>query len=75
MRRTARVLAELAPGPALPQQVPALIELLLDRPELLLLLVARQLPGGQPGTQVVLGLDQLIDIAEDFLVVHLNRPS
>src|SRR5262249_14336162 len=70
-RGAARILAELPPGPALPQQVPALIKLRLDSPELLLLLVSGQLSGGEPGPQAMLGLNQIIDVAEDFLVVHL----
>ena len=66
----ARVLTELAPGSPLPQQVPALVQLLLSGTELLVLLVAGQLTGCQPGTQVVLGLDEIVDGAENFLVVH-----
>src|SRR5579859_4119914 len=66
----ALVLAELAPGPALPEQVPALIESLLGGLQRRLLLAAGQLARGEPGSQRVLGLDQLIDAAENLLVVH-----
>jgi len=65
-----RVFAELTPGPPLSHQVPALVKLLLDSPQLLVLLVRGQLTSGKPGTQVVLGLDEVIDGAEDFLVIH-----
>ena len=66
----AGVVAELAPGPSLSQQVPALVQLLLGAPELLVLLLRCQLTSCQPGPQVVLGLDEVVDGTENFLVIH-----
>src|ERR1700728_4873043 len=68
--RAGRVLAELAPGPALPEQVPALIQRLLGRAQLDMLVLAGQLALGQPVSQLMLGLNQLVNVTEDVLVVH-----
>jgi phytoene dehydrogenase-like protein len=70
--RLAGVLAELAPGAALAQQVPALVERLLGGSQPRALLGAGQLARGKLGAQIVLSLDQLINVAEDLLVVHVT---
>src|SRR5215469_4688201 len=57
-RRLTWILTELAPRPPLPQQIPALVERLLG--------------GSQLGAQFVLGLDQLVDVPEDLLLVHVT---
>src|SRR5260221_3856221 len=64
------ILAELAPGAALPQQVPALVERHLGGSQLGVLLVRGQVTRGELGPQLVLGLDELIDVPEDLLLVH-----
>src|SRR5215472_11947771 len=66
----AGVLAEFPPRPALPQQVPALVERLFRRRERGVLLSRRQLACGEPGPQLVLSLDQIVDAAEYLFVVH-----
>src|SRR6266571_6533102 len=66
-----RILAELAPGPALPQQVPALVEGFFCGFQPGVLLVGGQLTCGELAAQLVLGLDELIDVPEDLLVVHV----
>src|SRR5258707_15825851 len=68
--RLAWILAELAPGAALPQQVPALVERHLGGSQLGVLLVRGQVTRGELGPQLVLGLDELIDVPEDLLLVH-----
>src|ERR1017187_6158769 len=65
-------LAQLAPGPALPQQIPVLVEGLLGGPELGVLPIAGQPPVGELVAQLVLGLDELVDVPEDLLVVHVT---
>src|SRR6476620_6323707 len=67
--RGARVLTELAPGAALPQQVPALVQLDLDAPEPLVLLLAADLAGPELRAQPVLLLDQPLDACLDVDVV------
>ena len=69
-RRLVRVLAELAAGPPLPQQVPALVQRLLGGPQPLALLLAGQLAGRELPTELMLGVDQLVDVSHDLLVVH-----
>ncbi len=64
------ILAELAAGATLSQQIPVLVELLFRAAELLLLLICRQFAGRKPGAQIVLGLDEVIYVAQDVLVVH-----
>src|SRR5215831_12379505 len=64
------VLAELPPGAPLAQQVPALVQRLFNRPQPLTLLGAGQLAVGDLGAQVVLGRDELVDVAQDLLVIH-----
>src|SRR5260221_5796535 len=71
----ADTLAELAPCPPLPQQIPALIESLLDRPQGRVLLLGRQLAAGQLVPKLALGLDELIDAPDYLLVVHPTNPS
>src|SRR5262247_4882510 len=68
--RLLRALAELPPRPPLAQQVPALVQRLFDRPQPLTLLGAGQLAVGDLGAQVVLGRDELVDVAQDLLVIH-----
>src|SRR5580704_10777140 len=65
-----RVLAELTASPALAEQVPALVEGLLHRAEPGLLLSGGQLSGRDLRPEFVLGLDQLVDVAHDLLVIH-----
>lgn len=67
-----RALAHVPPGPALAQQVPALVELDLEALEPLDVL------GGQAvadvgGVQPVLLVDEMVDAVEDLLVVHGRR--
>src|SRR5215472_11028302 len=66
----ARILAELPSRPALPEQVPALVERLLRRLERSVFLGRRQVADGKPGPQLVLGLDEIVDAAEYLFVVH-----
>ena len=61
-----RVVAELALGAALAQQVPALVQVLLDVREPAAVLVGRL---GLGAKFMLLG-NELIDVAEDLLVVH-----
>src|SRR5690242_6482790 len=68
--RARRVVAVLAPGPPLAQQVPALVESLLHGPQLGVLLLGGQLARGQPVPQLVLGADELVYVPENFLVFH-----
>src|ERR1700683_258585 len=70
-RRVASILVELAPGAALAQQIPALVQRLLGGLQLGMLLVGGQLTGGQFCAQLVLGLDELVNIPKDLLVVHV----
>src|SRR5260370_28523631 len=69
-RRLPRILAELTPGAALAQQIPALVERRLGGSQLGMLLVGGQLAVGELGPQFVLGLDELVDVPEDLLIVH-----
>jgi len=69
-RRVGRILPELAPGAALPQQIPALVERLLGVSQLGLLLVTGQLTRGELSAQLVLGPDELVDVPEDLLLVQ-----
>src|SRR5215472_934308 len=71
--RLVGILAEFPAGAALAEQVPALVEGGLGGPELLALFLGAQLASAQPGPQVVLGLDELIDPAKDLLVVHATH--
>src|SRR6266487_1295444 len=57
-------------GPALAEQIPALVECLLGGPECGLLQRAAQLAGGQSGAQFALGRDQIGDVPKDLLVIH-----
>ena len=64
--------------PPLAQQIPALVQRLLGRPQLRTLLGPGQLAVGGLGAQVVLGRDELVDVAQDLLVVHeanARRPT
>ncbi len=69
-RRLTWILAELAPRTALPQQIPALVERLLGGSQLGMLLVRGQLTRGELGAQLPLGLDELVDVPEDLLLVQ-----
>src|SRR5260370_24255622 len=71
----ADILAELAPCPPLPQQIPALIESLLDRPQGRVLFLGRQLASGKLFPQIALGVDELVDAPDYLRVVHLPNPS
>src|ERR1019366_7600245 len=68
----ARGLAELAAGAALPPHIPVLVEGLLGGPALGVLPIAGQPPVGELVAQLVLGLDELVDVPEDLLVVHVT---
>jgi hypothetical protein len=65
------VLAELAPGPALTQQVPALVQRPLKGHQLFALGVAGQLTPLELGAQLVLPIDQGRDLVQDLVFVHL----
>jgi hypothetical protein len=69
-RRLVRILPELAAGPPLSQQVPALIQRLFGGPQPLALLRSAQLAGRELLAELMLGLDQLVDVRHDLLVVH-----
>jgi hypothetical protein len=68
--RLFRVLAELPPGTPLPQQIPALVERRFGGRQLIPLVVAGQLPCRELGAQLMLGLDEIADVAQDLLVIH-----
>jgi len=68
--RVGRVFPELTPGPALPEQVPALIECFLGGTQLRMLVLARQFTSGELATQLVLSLNELVDVTKYVLVVH-----
>src|SRR5580658_2293237 len=68
--RAGRILAKLAPRAPLPKQVPALVERLLGGAQLTALLRAGKLAGRELAPKVMLGLDQLVDATEDFLILH-----
>src|SRR5205807_7892258 len=68
--RLVRVLAELAAGPPLPQQVPALIEPFFGGPQPFALLRAAQLARGELLAELVLGLNEVPDLSQDLHVVH-----
>ena len=76
-RGLVRVLPELAPCPALPEQVPALVQLDLDTGEVGVLDLAGDLAGAQPLPEVVLLLDEALDVGLDVLVAHAahDRPG
>jgi hypothetical protein len=63
------ILAELGAGAALAEEVPALVELLLEGVQPGLLVGGEAVPDG-PGAQRVLLGDQLVDPADDLAVVH-----
>src|SRR5262249_36696535 len=73
--RLLRVLAELPAGAALAQQVPALVERLLGRGQPGMLLRAGDLTGRELGAQLVLGLDEIVDVGQDLLIVHGSTVS
>ena len=60
----ARILAELAPGPPLPQQVPALVEFDLDPAQPIMLLRLGDVAALQPRPQVFLLGDQVADACQ-----------
>src|SRR5438067_981116 len=57
-------------GGPLPQQVPALVQRLLGGAQSLALLLAGQLTGRELPTELMLGVDQLVNVSHDLLVVH-----
>ena len=69
--RLVRVLAELAPGSPLPQQVPELVELYLDLLELRVV-VGRHVAGFALFEQPVLLVHELADVIQHFSIVHLR---
>ena len=75
MRRTfchlVGILPEFLARPALAEQVPALVQGLLHRPQLLVLGVRGQLALGDLLPQFMLGLYEFVDVAENLLVVHV----
>ena len=72
-----RVLPELAPRPALPEQVPALVKLDLETSEVGVLDLVGDLTGAQSLPKVVLLLDEALDAGLDVLVAHAahDRPG
>src|SRR5215203_2900238 len=65
-----RVLPELAARPALPEQVPALVQLDLEAGEVGVLDLVADLTRAQPPPEVVLLLDEALDAGLDVLVAH-----
>src|SRR5215470_12705995 len=63
-------LAVLPAGPALAQQVPALVEGRFGRGEPFVFLRAGYLTRGELGPQLVFGPHELIDVSQDLLIVH-----
>src|SRR5438034_624001 len=57
-------------GPPLAQQVPALVESGLGRGQLPVLFVGGYLTGRELGAQLVLGLNEIVDVRQDLLVIH-----
>src|SRR5204862_6508877 len=64
--RAVRVVAELPLGAALAQQVPALVELLADVLDALLVFAELR----RIGAQALFLVDQVVDVLEDRLVLH-----
>src|SRR5262245_43110671 len=64
-----RILAELPASPPLAEQIPALIQPLLERVEAGLLVGGKALANG-PRAELVLLRDQLVDPADDLCFVH-----
>jgi hypothetical protein len=62
------VLAELPASPALAQEIPAAVELYLDRRQALMML-GRSMRLVDPQQRVLLG-DQLLDLVQDAFVIH-----
>src|SRR5271156_1053167 len=73
--RLVRVLPELAAGPALPEQVPALVEGFLGGLQLLALRRGAELTCGKLPAEGVLGLDEIVEVSQDLLVVHAPTVS
>src|SRR5438270_11581899 len=71
--RAIGILTGRATGPALPQEVPALVEGHLERSEACQL-VTRQTGVGVRPFQLVLLVGQLADPAHEFLVIHGELP-
>jgi hypothetical protein len=67
--RRSGIAAGLAKGPALPQQVPALVELYFHGAQPLMLLGFVDLAVLQLGAQLLLLGDQLVDLSENVLVL------
>src|SRR5205823_4532951 len=63
--------AEFGAGAALTEQVPALVEAAFELLEALLLLGAEPV-ADRLGTQLVLLGDQLVDVADDSVVAHVD---
>lgn len=61
------------PGPALPQQVPALVERFLERFQSRVFLGRIDFSGHAAGAQLVLLIDQAADLVEDVAFVHNLR--
>ena len=72
-----RVLPELAPRPALPEQVPALVQLDLEAGKVGVLGLMGDLAGAQPLAKGVLLVDEALDAGLDVLVAHAahDRPG
>ena len=68
------IAAGLAQGAALPQQVPALVELDLERPQALVFLVSADLASLQAGTQFALLVDEFVDAGQG-VVIRCHGPS
>src|SRR5262249_40024877 len=70
-----RVLADVTPGPPLPQQVPALVERLFERTQPLVYLLGGEVAPLQALTERVLLIDQGIDTTENLAVLHRQITS
>jgi len=64
--RVGRILPGSRAGSTLTQQVPALIELFLERGQPSVFLLVGDLAAAESRSQYVFGLDQLLDTAQDI---------
>jgi hypothetical protein len=67
-----RVLPRLLTCPSLAEQVPTLVERLLDTAQLCLLLRWVQLAALRTGTQLMFLVDQSLDLLKDLVLVHVT---
>jgi hypothetical protein len=64
----ARIKSGFAAGPALPQQVPALVETNLEIAQSTLVVLAQGLAGCGFGLEVMLLFDQLVDLCDEVFI-------